>query len=159
MNAQRIQTNMSRSNKPINTFNGVAHGFRPATATRRLITAAVLALSIGLIPARGAAGMIEVTQAMCRPEKEAAQVWNAFAGSVGCDKNPDFFVGTKQLLNLPPSVPISTAMDCDDGGRVSQNGADAVFQIVECIPVLREDDNLALTPLRILHLGRILQDF
>ena len=82
MNAQRIQTNMSRSKTPINPFNGVAHGFSLTPTTRRLITAAVLALSIGLIPARGAAGMIEVTQAMCRPEKEAAQVWNAFDGSV-----------------------------------------------------------------------------
>lgn len=62
-------------------------GFMPRSRSamkisRTIFTTLAMGLAAVMALQDAAARKIEVTQAMCRPEKEAAQVWNAFDGSV-----------------------------------------------------------------------------
>src|SRR5690606_27331256 len=64
---------------------------------------------------------------------------NAFAGGIGREQHPDLGVVQESLLGLAPIFAPHAAMDGDDGILAAEQRADLPFEVVEGIPVLRED--------------------
>ena len=83
---------------------------------------------------------------------------HAFTGGIGCDQNSYFGVGTKDRLNAAALITVGPAVDGDDRVSIAQHSGNFLVQVVQCVAVLREDDELALAAASIAHGRIVLQD-
>ena len=86
---------------------------------------------------------------------------HAFAGGIGGDEYAHLGVGTKDRLNPAALVAVGAAVDGDDGisvASIAEHSGDFLVQVIQCVAVLGEDDELALAAASVAHLRIVLQD-
>ena len=83
---------------------------------------------------------------------------HAFTGGIGGDQNAHFGVGTKDRLNAAALIAVGAAVDGDDGVGIAQHSGNLLVEVIQCVAVLGEDDELALAAIGIAHVGVVLQD-
>ena len=82
---------------------------------------------------------------------------DALAGRVGGDQDADFLILFEQFLDLAPIVAEHAAVDGDDRLLASEQGANFIRQIAQCVSVLREDDEFLTRAVPLEHGGVVLQ--
>src|SRR3990172_3146711 len=79
-------------------------------------------------------------------------------GGVGRDEDRDVLVLSEGVLRLATVLPAHPAVDRDNCLVSSEEGSDALGQVIERVPVLGEDDQLPSRSPRIEHLLLLLQE-
>ena len=82
---------------------------------------------------------------------------HAFAGGVGGDQDAHVRVGPEQGLGFAALVAVGAAVDGDDGVGRAEHAGDFRVQVVERVAVLGKQDDLALQPGDVMHLGVVLE--
>ena len=82
---------------------------------------------------------------------------DALARGVGRDEHLHVLVGAEECLSLLPFFALCAAMDRHDRVGVANDVADLVAEIVECVAMLGEDDDLPLPAVGVVHLRRVLE--
>src|SRR5579884_2665858 len=91
-------------------------------------------------------------QVVIHHEVSALQI-DALARSVGGDQDLDFLVVPEGFLSLAPVFTADAAVDDDHGLRPTEQGANALGEVIQRVAVLRENHQLAAMPLGVEHLG------
>ena len=81
---------------------------------------------------------------------------HTFAGRVGGDEHARRRVVAEQLLHLATLFAFHAAVDHDHSFLTADQTPDLGGQVVQRVAVLGEDDQLALAPRGVVHLGRVL---
>lgn len=83
---------------------------------------------------------------------------HSFPGGIGGEEDADFRIGPEKCLALPALVTVGAAVNGRDGLGRAENAGDPPLQIVQRVPMLGEDDHLALAAIGIAHVGIVLED-
>ena len=95
-------------------------------------------------------------QVVVHHEVGALQV-DALPRRVGGDQHEGVLVLREVLLRLAALLTADAAVDGDHGLRPAEHDADLLDQVVERVPVLGEDDQLATVTVHVEHLAVVLQ--
>ena len=84
---------------------------------------------------------------------------DAFTGGIGGHHHADVGIGAKQRLRFAPVIAVDAAVNHDDGVMAAKHTGDFLVQVIQCVAVFAEDDDLAQATTGVAHVGIVLENF